>query len=119
MTKGTDTGIVRLIATGETELVPLFTYLVAESQPNPFFLQIATSNRNLSRFSPQPFDTIALSQMLALIEGRGYATDAIVANISYYDAAVIAMVNPQEQDPVSTPYTRPTTGTIPSTCDNQ
>ena len=110
--QGTDTAIVRLIATGETELIPLFTYLVANSQPNPFFMQIATSNRNLSRFSPQPFDTIALSQMLALIEGRGYATDAVVANISYYDAAVIAMVNPQEVEPVSTPYTRPTTGTI-------
>ena len=34
--QSTDTAIVRLIATGETELIPLFTYLVAEATPNPF-----------------------------------------------------------------------------------
>ena len=109
--QNTDTAIVRLIATGETELIPLFTYLVAEADPNPFFLQIATSNRNLSRFSPQPFDTIALSQMLALIEGRGYATDAIVANVSYYDAEVNAVIDPVGVK-AATAYIRPTTGTI-------
>lgn len=109
--QGTGTAIVRLIATGETPLIPLFTYLITEATPNPFFLQIATSNRNLSRFSPQPFDTIALSQMLALIEGRGYATDAIVANVSYYDAEVNAIIDP-DTDEASTPYIRPTTGTV-------
>ena len=108
---GTDTAIVRLIATGETELIPLFTYLIAEATPNPFFLQIVTANRNLSRFSPQPFDTISLSQMLALIEGRGYSTEAIVSNISYYDAEVNAIIDPTSGD-ASTPYIRPTTGTI-------
>ena len=108
---GTDTAIVRLIATGETELIPLFTYLVAEATPNPFFLQIVTANRNLSRFSPQPFDTISLSQMLALIEGRGYSTDAIVANISYYDAEVNAIIDPDRNE-ATTAYIRPTTGTV-------
>ncbi len=108
---GTDTAIVRLIATGDTELIPLFTYLIAESTPNPFFLQIVTANRNLSRFSPQPFDTIALSQMLALIEGRGYSTDAIVSNISYYDAEVSAIID-VDSDEASTAYIRPTTGTV-------
>ena len=108
--QNTNTTIVRLITTGETELVPLFTYLVAEATPS-FFLQIATPNRNLSRFSPQPFDTIALSQMLVLIEGRGYSTDAIVANVSYYDAQVNAIIDPLT-DKASTPYTRPITGTV-------
>ena len=108
---GTDTAIVRLIATGETELIPLFTYLIAEATPNPFFLQIVTANRNLSRFSPQPFDTISLSQMLALIEDRGYSADAIVSNISYYDAEVNAIIDPNT-DEASTAYIRPTTGTV-------
>ena len=108
---GTDTAIVRLIATGETELIPLFTYLVAEATPNSFFLQIVTANRNLSRFSPQPFDTISLSQMLALIEDRGYSADAIVSNISYYDAEVNAIID-STTDEVSTAYIRPTTGTV-------
>ena len=107
----TDTAIVRLIATGDTELIPRFTYLVAESTPNPFFLQIVSANRNLSRFSPQPFDTISLSQMLALIEGRGYSADAIVANISYYDAEVNAIIDPNDNE-ASTAYIRPTTGTV-------
>ena len=108
---GTDTAIVRLIATGDTELIPLFTYLIAEATPNPFFLQIVTANRNLSRFSPQPFDTISLSQMLALIEDRGYSKDAIVANISYYDAEVNAIID-TEKNEASTAYIRPITGTV-------
>ena len=108
---GTDTAIVRLISTGETELIPQFTYLIAEATPQPFFLQIVTANRNLSRFSPQPFDTISLSQMLALIEDRGYSTDAIVSNISYYDAEVNAIIDLTNGE-VSTPYIRPTTGTV-------
>ena len=65
--QNTDTRIVRLIAKGEDALIPLFTYLIAASEDsassgNEFFLQVATANRNLSRFSPSPFDTIALSQ---------------------------------------------------------
>ena len=107
----TDTAIVRLIATGETELIPLFTYLVADDTAGRFFLQVATANRNLSRFSPQPFDTIALSQMLALVEGRGYSAEAIVANVSYYDAEVNAIIDSAKDQP-STAYIRPTTGTI-------
>ena len=109
--QGTDTAIVRLIATGETELVPLFTYLIAESEPQRFFLQIATANRNLSRFSPQPFDTISLAQMLALVENRGYSTDALVSNVSYYDAEVNALIDPTTEK-ASTAYIRPTTGTV-------
>lgn len=107
----TDTAIVRLIASGETDLIPLFTYLIAEATPKQFFLQIVTANRNLSRFSPQPFDTISLSQMLALIEDRGYSADAIVANISYYDAEVNAIIDPAKNE-ASTAYIRPTTGTV-------
>ena len=107
----TDTAIVRLITTGHTELIPLFTYLIAEAAPDPFFLQVVTANRNLSRFSPQPLDTISLSQMLALIEGRGYSTDAIVANISYYEAEINAIIDPSSNK-ASTAYIRPTTGTI-------
>ena len=108
---GSDTARVRLIATGETELIPLFTYLIAESTPERFFLQVVTANRNLSRFSPQPFDTISLSQMLALVEDRGYSADAIVANISYYEAEVNAIID-GSRDEASTAYVRPTTGTV-------
>ena len=108
--QNTDTNIVRLVAKGEDELIPLFTYLLSESEPNRFFLQVATSNRNLSRFATGPFDTISLSQMLALIEDTGYAKDSIVANITYYDATVQAILddvgNPE------TPFIRPTTGAI-------
>ena len=108
--QNTDTNIVRLVAKGEDELIPLFTYLISESEPNRFFLQVATSNRNLSRFAAGPFDTISLSQMLALIEDTGYAKDAIVANITYYDATVQAILN-DEGNP-ETPFIRPTTGAI-------
>lgn len=91
--QNTDTSIVRLVGKGEDELIPLFTYLLSESGDQQFFLQIATTNRNLSRFSPHPFDTISLSQMLALIEDRGYSKDAIVANITYYDAKIEAIID--------------------------
>ena len=107
----TDTAIVRLITSGQTPLIPLFTYLIGESDPNDFFLQIVTPNRNLSRFSPHPFDTISLAQMLALIEERGYSTDAIVSNISYYDAEINAIINGEDNTAV-TAYIRPTTGTV-------
>ena len=108
--QNTDTNIVRLVAGGEEELVPLFTYLISDSEPHRFFLQVATSNRNLSRFSPGPFDTIALSQMLALLEDNGYSKDAIVANITYYDAAVEAILD--EDGKPETPFIRPTTGAV-------
>ena len=49
--------------------------------------------------------------MLALIEGRGYSTDAIVANISYYEAEINAIIDPSSNK-ASTAYIRPTTGTI-------
>ena len=106
----TDTNIVRLVARGEEELVPLFTYLISESEPHRFFLQVASRNRNLSRFAPGPFDTIALSQMLALLEDNGYSKDAIVANISYYDATVEAILD--EDGNPETPFIRPTTGAV-------
>lgn len=106
----TDTNIVRLVARGEEELVPLFTYLLSESEPYRFFLQVASRNRNLSRFAPGPFDTIALSQMLALLEDNGYSKDAIVANISYYDATVEAIFD-KDGNP-ETPFIRPTTGAV-------
>ena len=108
--QNTDTGIVRLVAKGETALIPLFTYLISESDGSEFFLQIATANRNLSRFSPSPFDTIALSQMLALMEDNGYAKDAIVANITYYDASVEAILG--DDGKPATPFIRPTTGAV-------
>ena len=109
--QNTDTAVVRILATGETQLIPLFTYLIADSDPGTFFLQIATRNRNLSRFSPQPFDTISLAQMLALIQDRGYSAEALVSNVSYYDAVVAAIIDP-DTDEASTAYVRPTTGTI-------
>ena len=108
--QNTDTNIVRLVAKGEEELVPLFTYLISESKPNRFFLQIATANRNLSQFSPGPFDIISLSQMLALLEDKGYAMDAIVSNITYYDATVEAILDDNGQP--ETPFIRPTTGAM-------
>ena len=108
--QNTDTNIVRLVAKGDDDLIPLFTYLISESEPNLFFLQVATSNRNLSRFAAGPFDTISLSQMLALIEDTGYAKDAIVANITYYDATVQAILDTEGKP--ETPFIRPTTGAI-------
>ena len=108
--QNTDTKIVRLVAKGEDTLIPLFTYLISESDGQEFFLQVATPNRNLSRFSPSPFDTIALSQMLALVENTGYSKDAIVANITYYDASVEALLD--DKDKPATPFIRPTTGAI-------
>ena len=113
--QNTDTRIVRLVAKGEDNLIPLFTYLISESEGNEFFLQVATANRNLSRFSPGPFDTISLSQMLALMENTGYAKDAIVANVTYYDASVEAVLGSDSKP--ATPFIRPTTGTVNRVAD--
>ena len=107
--QNTPTDIVRLVTGGDEQLLPLFTYVMSESQQNEFFLQIATPNRNLSRFSPYPFDSISLAQMLSLLGDKGYATDAIVANVTYYDAKVEAIV--QDGRP-QTAFTRPTTGAM-------
>ena len=107
--QNTPTDIVRLVTSGDEQLLPLFTYVMSESQENLFFLQIATPNRNLSRFSPYPFDSISLAQMLALLGDRGYATDAIVANVTYYDAKVEAIVRHGRPE---TAFTRPTTGAM-------
>ena len=107
---GTNTRIVRLIGRGIDELIPLFTYMISESDNGQFFLQIASPNRNLSRFAPNPFDTISLSQMLALVEDQGYEKDAIVANITYYDASIEGVIG--SDGAVSTPYVRPTTGAL-------
>ena len=108
--QGTDTDIIRLVGTGEDDLVPLFTYLISEDDNERFFLQVSSPNRNLSRFSPHPFDTIALSQMLALIENRGYEKDALVSHIRFYEAEIIAQID--ENGKPKTSFTRPSTGAI-------
>ncbi len=108
--QGTDTDIVRLVGTGEDQIVPHFTYLISEDSVEKFFLQISSPNRNLSRFSPRPFDVISLSQMLALIEDRGYEKESLVSHVRFYEAEIIAHLddkgNPQ------THFTRPSTGAI-------
>ena len=108
--QGTDTGIVRLVGTGEEDLVPLFTYLISEDGGEKFFLQVSAPNRNLSRFSPRPFDSIALSQMLALIEDRGYEKDALVSHVRFYEAEIIAHTDGEGKP--QTPFTRPSTGAV-------
>ena len=108
--QGTDTDIVRLVGTGGDDLVPLFTYLVSEDGNERFFLLVSSPNRNLSRFSPNPFDTIALSQMLALIEDRGYEKDALVSHIRFYEAEILAQID--ENGKPQTSFTRPSTGAI-------
>ena len=107
---GTDTDIVRLVGTGDDELVPLFTYLISDDGDEKFFLQISSPNRNLSRFSPRPFDVISLSQMLALIEDRGYQKESLVSHVRFYEAAIIAHLD-DNGDP-QTHFTRPSTGAI-------
>ena len=107
--QSTPTDIVRLVTNGEEQLFPLFTYVISESQEDRFFLQIATPNRNLSRFSPHPFDSISLAQMLSLLGDKGYATDAIVANVTYYEAKIEALIRDGKAE---TAFTRPTTGAV-------
>ena len=105
---GTDTSIVRLVGTGEEELVPLYTYLISEDDSGGYFLQVTSPNRNLSRFSPRPFDVISISQMLAIIEGRGYEREALVSDVRLYEAEVLAYID--ENTKPQTPFTRPSTG---------
>lgn len=106
--QGTDPGIVRLVGTGDDNLIPLFTYLISEDGDEKFFLQISSPNRNLSRFSPRPFDTIALSQMLAIIENRGYEKEALVSQVRFYEAEIHADIDRKGKP--QTPFTRPSTG---------
>ena len=109
--QNTDTKIVRLIGNGDEQLVPLFTYLmISDDEHGRFFLQVSSLNRNLSRFSPHPFDVIAMSQMLALIENRGYDKNALVSHVRFYEAQVLASVDVRGNP--STPFTRPSTGSI-------
>ena len=108
--QGADTDIVRLVGTGDEELVPLFTYLISHDGDEKFFLQISSPNRNLSRFSPRPFDVISLSQMLALIEDRGYEKDSLVSHVRFYEAEIVAHLDDNGEP--QTPYTRPSTGAI-------
>ena len=104
----TDTDIVRLIGTGEDELIPLFTYLITDDEE--FFLQISAPNRNLGRFAPNPFTTIALGQMVALLdEDRGYTKESLVSHIRFYEATILARM---ESRSPTTPYIRPSTGTV-------
>ena len=107
--QNTPTDIVRIVAEGDQDILPLFTYLISESQQEHFFLQIATPNRNLSRFSPHPFESISLAQMLSLLGDKGYATDAIVSNVTYYDAKVEAVIREGKPE---TAFVRPTTGAV-------
>ena len=115
--QGTDTDIVRLVGTGEEDLIPLYTYLISKDGVEKFFLQMSSPNRNLSRFSPRPFDSIALSQMLALIEDRGYEKDALVSHVRFYEADIIAHTDGEGKP--QTPFTRPSTGAISRTAKTE
>ena len=93
----TNPDLVRLITSGDSDVVPMFSYVVLEdssaSGGHRYFLQLITPNRNLNRFSPQPFDVLTLSQMLAVIEDRGYDLDSLVSSIWFYEAEVLAGVD--------------------------
>ena len=115
----TPTDIVRIVADGTQEVLPVFTYLISTAEEpakkeenqraqEKYVLQIATPNRNLSRFSPQPFDAISLAQMLALLSDKGYSTDAIVATVTYYEGKIEALMKDGTPE---TAFTRPPTGT--------
>lgn len=92
----TNPDLVRLIASGNSGIVPMFSYVILEDSGalggHRYFLQLITPNRNLSRFSPQPFDVLTLSQMLAVIEDRGYDLDSLVSSVWFYEAEVLAGV---------------------------
>ena len=110
--QGTSTDIVRLVGLESQPLIPLFTYLVSEKDRERFLLQTSTPNRNLSRFSPSPFDVIALSQMLVLLEDRGYSAESLISQIRFYEANVVAQID--SDDRPQTPVIRPSTGAIAS-----
>ena len=110
--QGTSTDIVRLVGLDSQPLIPLFTYLMSEKDGERFLLQTSTPNRNLSRFSPSPFDVLSLTQMLVLLEDRGYSAESLISQIRFYEANVIAQID-QHGTP-STPVIRPSTGAVAS-----
>ena len=93
----TNPDLVRLIASGASGIVPMFSYVVLEDSDTlggrRYFLQLTTPNRNLNRFSPQPFDVLTLSQMLAVVENRGYDLDSLISSVWFYEAEVLAGVD--------------------------
>ena len=93
----TNPDLVRLIASGDSGIVPMFSYVVLEdsgaSGGRRYFLQLIAPNRNLNRFSPQPFDVLTLSQMLAVVEDRGYDLDSLISSVWFYEAEVLAGVD--------------------------
>ena len=115
--QGTSTDIIRLVGLDSQPLIPLFTYLMSEKDGEQFLLQTSTPNRNLSRFSPSPFDVLSLTQMLVLLEDRGYSAESLVSQIRFYEANVIAQID-QHGTP-STPVIRPSTGAVASPADAQ
>ena len=114
----TPTDIVRIVADGRQEVLPVFSYLISQPQDAPtanpstvetrYMLQVSTPNRNLGRFSPQPLDAISLAQMLALLSDKGYSADAIVSTVTYYEGKIEALMSGKEP---TTAFTRPPTGT--------
>ena len=110
--QGTSTDIVRLVGLDGQPLIPLFTFLISEKDGERFLLQTSTPNRNLSRFSPSPFDVISLTQMLVLLEDRGYNAESLISQIRLYEANVIAQID--QQGTPSTPVIRPSTGAVAS-----
>ena len=105
----TDPKIVRLVAPGYEPITPTFTYLVSDGAHDRYFTQVNGPNRNLSQFSPSPFASTTLSQMLALVENRGYTRDSLVSDLRFYEAEVLAKIG--EDDRPQSPYDRPVTGT--------
>ena len=108
----TNPDLVRLIASGDSAIVPMFSYVVLEDSialgGHRYFLQLITPNRNLNRFSPQPFDVLTLSQMLAIIEDRGYDPDSLISSVWFYEAEVLAGIDQTGQS--QRIFVRPQTG---------
>ena len=105
----TDPKIVRLLEPGNEDIIPMFTYLVSEGPGCRYFIQVNAPNRNLSQFSPGPFKSTTLSQMLALVEDRGYTRESLVSDLRYYEADMLAKIN--GEDKPEPPYDRPVTAT--------
>ena len=105
----TDPKIVRLVEPGDRPIIPMFTYLVSEDGADRYFIQVNTPNRNLSQFSPSPFASTTLSQMLALVENRGYTREALVSDLRLYEAEVLAKIDGRDRPEPA--YDRPVTAT--------
>ena len=106
---GTDPKIARLVGPGEDRIIPMFTYLMSEEKDRRYFVQVNAPNRNISRFSPGPFKSTTLSQMLALIEDRGYTRESLVSDLRYYEAEMLAKISANDEP--EPPYDRPATAT--------